>query len=89
MATLVTVKKMDLPLAGPTRMLVLNCLVDKFSTLTHHRELETVAKRHLALRIENSRVQFRNRRILRALPEPFSNTAAGPYGIEQIPGGRL
>jgi hypothetical protein len=70
-------------------VLILNCLVNQFGSLSHHRELQTVAKRHLAIRVENRRINLRKRRLVRSLPKPFANPAAGPNGIEQIPWSRL
>src|ERR1035441_9569928 len=74
---------------GRVWVLVLNCFVHQFGALTDHRELQNVAKRYFTLRIEDRRIDFRNRRAIRTFPEPFSDATTGANGIEQIRGCRL
>src|ERR1035441_8840347 len=49
----------------------------------------TTLFRSLTLRVGDRRLDFRNRRVIRTLPDPFGDATTGANGIEQIRGRRL
>ena len=78
MATLVSVVEENIVREAGTRALVLDGLVRKLEPLSHHREAQQMAERHLAVRIVDGHADLGGIGWGASLPKPFRDTAARP-----------